>query len=126
MRRLIAGGWLHAGNQRLVLALARPVTAGQVITAADLQTVRVSVVGPVLLAPAPRQGEAAARSSAAPTGHFAPGAGKLCACRHGHAQRRLDLAAEQLRQALAAARAISPVGPTATSPSNGRGADRDG
>jgi hypothetical protein len=56
---VFAEGFLQAGNRRPVLALARPVGAGQVITAADLQTVRVSAAGPVSLVPASRQGEIA-------------------------------------------------------------------
>lgn len=54
---VFAEGFLQAGNRRPVLALARPVSAGQVITAADLQTVRVSAAGPVSLVSASRQGE---------------------------------------------------------------------
>lgn len=54
---VFAEGWLKAGNRQPVLALARPVTAGQVITAADLETVRVSAAGPVSLVPASRQAE---------------------------------------------------------------------
>jgi hypothetical protein len=123
---VFAGGWLHAGNRRLVLALTRLVTAGQVITAADLRTVRVSAAGPVSRVPASRQGDAAAGSRTAPAGYFAPGTGELRACRYRQAKRCLDVAAEQFQQALARARAISPAGPTDTTPANGRGFDRDG
>ena len=61
---VFAEGWLQAGNRQPVLALARPVSAGQVITAADLQTVRVSAAGPVSLVPASRQGEVAGSTAA--------------------------------------------------------------
>jgi SAF domain len=61
---VFAEGWLAAGNRQPVLALARAVTAGQVITAADLETVRVSVAGPVSLIPASRQAEVAGSTAA--------------------------------------------------------------
>jgi hypothetical protein len=54
---VFAEGWLQAGHRQPVLALAQPVTAGQVITAADLETVRVSAAGPVSLVPASRQAD---------------------------------------------------------------------
>ena len=54
---VFAEGWLAAGNRQPVMALAQPVAAGQVITAADLETVRVSAAGPVFLVPASRQAE---------------------------------------------------------------------
>jgi hypothetical protein len=54
---VFAEGWLQAGHRQPVLALAQPVAAGQVITAADLETVRVSAAGPVSLVPASRQAE---------------------------------------------------------------------
>ena len=53
---VVAEGRGRAGNREPVLALARPVTAGQVITAADLRVVQVSVVGPASLLPASRLG----------------------------------------------------------------------
>lgn len=59
-----AEGWLQAGNRQPVLALAQPVTAGQVITAADLETVQVSAAGPVSLVPASRQAEVAGSTAA--------------------------------------------------------------
>jgi hypothetical protein len=62
---VFAEGWLAAGNRQPVLALAQPVTAGQVITAADLQTVRVSAAGPVSLVPASRQAEVVGSTAAA-------------------------------------------------------------
>ena len=62
---VFAEGWLQAGNRQPVLALAQPVTAGQVITAADLETVRVSAAGPVSLVPASRQAEVAGSTAAA-------------------------------------------------------------
>jgi len=61
---VFAEGWLAAGNRQPVLALAQPVTAGQVITAADLETVRVSVAGPVSLVPASRQAEVVGSTAA--------------------------------------------------------------
>jgi hypothetical protein len=61
---IFAGGWLQAGNRQPVLALAQPVTAGQVITAADLEVVRVSAAGPVSLVPASRQAEVAGSTAA--------------------------------------------------------------
>ena len=61
---VFAEGWLAAGNRQPVLALAEPVTAGQVITAADLETVRVSAAGPVSLVPASRQAEVAGSTAA--------------------------------------------------------------
>jgi hypothetical protein len=61
---VFAEGWLQAGNRQPVLALARPVTVGQVITAADLEVVRVSAAGPVSLVPASRQAEVAGSTAA--------------------------------------------------------------
>ena len=61
---VFAEGWLAAGNRQPVLALAQPVTAGQVITSADLETVRVSAAGPVSLVPASRQAEVAGSTAA--------------------------------------------------------------
>jgi hypothetical protein len=49
---VFAEGWLRAGDRQPVLALARPVAAGQPVTAADLEVVRVSAAGPVSLVPA--------------------------------------------------------------------------
>ena len=61
---VFAEGWLAAGHRQPVLALAQPVAAGQVITAADLETVRVSAAGPVSLVPASRQGEVVGSTAA--------------------------------------------------------------
>ena len=61
---VFAEGWLQAGHRQPVLALARPVAAGQVITAADLETVRVSAAGPVSLVPASRQAEVVGSTAA--------------------------------------------------------------
>jgi hypothetical protein len=61
---IFAEGWLQAGDRQPVLALAQPVTAGQVITAADLETVRVSAAGPVSLVPASRQAEVVGSTAA--------------------------------------------------------------
>jgi hypothetical protein len=62
---VFAEGWLQAGHRQPVLALAQPVAAGQVITAADLETVRVSAAGPVSLVPASRQAEIVGSTAAA-------------------------------------------------------------
>jgi hypothetical protein len=62
---VFAEGWLAAGHRQPVLALAQPVAAGQVITAADLETVRVSAAGPVSLIPASRQAEVVGSTAAA-------------------------------------------------------------
>jgi SAF domain len=62
---LSAVGWLQAGNRQPVLALARPVTAGQVLTSADLQVVRVSASGPVSLVPASQEAAVVGRTAAA-------------------------------------------------------------
>lgn len=60
-----AGGWARAGHRQPVLALARPVAAGHVITAADLQVVRVSAAGPVSLVPASARDQVAGSTAAA-------------------------------------------------------------
>jgi hypothetical protein len=62
---VFAEGWLAAGHRQPVLALAQPVAAGQVITAADLETVRVSAAGPVSLVLASRQAEVVGSTAAA-------------------------------------------------------------
>jgi SAF domain len=61
---VFAEGWLQAGHRQPVLALSQPVAAGQVITAADLETVRVSAAGPVSLVPASRQAEVVGSTAA--------------------------------------------------------------
>jgi SAF domain len=73
---VFAEGWLQAGHRQPVLALAQPVTAGQVITSADLETVRVSAAGPVSLVPASRQAEVAGSTAAVsmPAGTLLTGA----------------------------------------------------
>lgn len=55
--------WLRAGDRVPVLAMSRTVPAGQVISADDLTTARVSADGPVSLIPASQE--------AAVTGHTA-------------------------------------------------------
>jgi hypothetical protein len=62
---VFAVGWLQAGNRQPVLALAQPVTAGQVLTSADLQVVRVSASGPVSLLPASQEASVVGRTAAA-------------------------------------------------------------
>ena len=61
---VFAEGFLRAGNRQPVLALSQPVTAGQVITSADLETVRVSAAGPVSMLPASRQAKVAGSTAA--------------------------------------------------------------
>ena len=61
---VFAEGWLQAGNRQPVLALAQPVAVGQVITSADLETVRVSAAGPVSLVAASRQAEVVGSTAA--------------------------------------------------------------
>jgi hypothetical protein len=61
---VFAEGWLQAGNRQPVLALSEPVAAGQVITAADLEVVRVSAAGPVSLVAASRQTQVAGSTAA--------------------------------------------------------------
>ena len=53
----------RAGSREPVLALARPVAAGQVITVSDLRVVDVSAAGPVSLVPAWRQAQVAGRTA---------------------------------------------------------------
>lgn len=62
---VLAEGWVRAGNREPVLALGRPVAAGQVITRSDLRVVRVSAAGPVALVPASRLAQVAGRAAAA-------------------------------------------------------------
>jgi hypothetical protein len=73
---VFAEGWLRAGDRQPVLALAQPVTAGQVITPGDLETARVSAAGPVSLVPASRQAEVAGSTAAVsmPAGTLLTGA----------------------------------------------------
>jgi hypothetical protein len=49
---VFAAGWVQAGNRKPFLAVVHDVAAGQLLTAADLQVVRVSASGPVSLVPA--------------------------------------------------------------------------
>lgn len=49
---VFAAGWVQAGNRKPVLAVVHDVAAGQLLTTADLQVVRVSASGPVSLVPA--------------------------------------------------------------------------
>ena len=62
---VLAEGRVRAGNREPVLALARPVAAGQVITASDLRVVSVSAAGPVSVVPAWRQAQVAGRTATA-------------------------------------------------------------
>jgi SAF domain len=61
---VFAAGWLQAGHREPVLAVARPVAAGQVLSAADLVVVRVSAAGPVTLLPASQEPAVAGRTAA--------------------------------------------------------------
>jgi hypothetical protein len=62
---VLAESRLRAGTREPVLALARPVMAGQVITASDLRVVGVSAAGPVSLVPAWRQAQVTGRTATA-------------------------------------------------------------
>lgn len=69
-------GWLNAGNREPVLALAHGVTAGQVLSAADLQVVRVSTSAQVSVVPASMESTVVGHPAAAalPAGSLlAPG-----------------------------------------------------
>jgi hypothetical protein len=59
--------------------------------------------------------DAYAGSMAATAGYLAAGTGEIRSCRYRHAERCLEIAAGQLWQALACARAASPADPAATS-----------
>jgi hypothetical protein len=63
---VFAAGWLRAGNRQPVLALARNVAAGQLLSASDLQVVRVSVAGPVSLVPVAQEATVVGRPAAGP------------------------------------------------------------
>ena len=90
---VVAEGRGRAGNREPVLALARPVTAGQVITAADLRVVQVSAAGPVSLLPASRLAQVAGRTAAAglPAGSLLA-AGDIGAASPGRGQAWLGVA----------------------------------
>jgi len=62
---VLAEGRVRAGSPEAVLALARPVTAGQVITGPDLRVVSVTAAGPVSLVPASRLAQVAGRTATA-------------------------------------------------------------
>ena len=62
---MLAEGRMRAGNREPVLALARPVAAGQVITASDLRVVSISAAGPVSVVPAWRHAQVAGRTATA-------------------------------------------------------------
>ena len=62
---VLAESRVRAGTREPVLALARPVTAGQVITAADLRVVDVTAAGPVSVVPAGRQAQVEGRTATA-------------------------------------------------------------
>jgi len=63
---IFAAGWVQAGNRKPVLAVTRAVAAGQLLTAADLQVVRVSASGPVSLIPAAGEASVLGRPAAGP------------------------------------------------------------
>ena len=63
---VFAAGWVQAGNRKPVLAVVHDVAAGQLLTAADLQVVRVSASGPVSLVPAAAEASILGRPAAGP------------------------------------------------------------
>jgi hypothetical protein len=63
---VFAAGWVQAGNRKPVLAVVQNVAAGQLLTAGDLQVVRVSVSGPVNLVPAGEEASVLGRPAAGP------------------------------------------------------------
>ena len=63
---LFAAAWQNAGHRQPVLAVARDVAAGQLITAADLQVAQVSASGGVILVPAAQEPSVIGRPAAAP------------------------------------------------------------
>jgi len=63
---VFAAGWVQAGNRKPVLAVVHDVAAGQLLTAADLQVVRVSASGPVSLVPAAGEASVLGRPAAGP------------------------------------------------------------
>jgi len=63
---VFAAGWVQAGNRKPVLAVVHAVAAGQLLTAADLQVVRVSASGPVSLVPAAAEASVLGRPAAGP------------------------------------------------------------
>lgn len=63
---LFAAGWVQAGNRKPVLAVVHGVAAGQLLTTADLQVVRVSASGPVSVVPAAREASVLGRPAAGP------------------------------------------------------------
>jgi hypothetical protein len=63
---IFAAGWVQAGNRKPVLAVVQNVAAGQLLTAADLQVVRVSASGPVSLVPAAQEASVLGRPAAGP------------------------------------------------------------
>jgi len=63
---VFAAGWVQAGNRKPVLAVVQNVAAGQLLTAADLQVVRVSASGPVSLVPAGQEASVLGRPAAGP------------------------------------------------------------
>jgi len=88
-----AEAWARSGTREPVLALARPVTAGQVITGPDLRVVRVSAAGPVSVVPESRRDQVTGRTAAAglPAGSLlAPG--DIGAPSPGRGQARLGVA----------------------------------
>ena len=63
---IFAAGWVQAGNRKPVLAVVQNVAAGQLLTAGDLQVVRVSASGPVSLVPAAAEASVLGRPAAGP------------------------------------------------------------
>jgi len=90
---VFAEGPMRAGNREPVLAMARPVAAGQVITVPDLRVVDVSVAGPVSVVPASQLAQVAGRTAAAglPAGSLLA-AGDIGAASPGRGQAWLGVA----------------------------------
>lgn len=63
---VFAAGWVQAGNRKPVLAVVQNVAAGQLLTSADLQVVRVSASGAVSLVPAASEASVVGRPAAGP------------------------------------------------------------
>lgn len=61
-----AAGWLNAGHREPVLALARPVPAGGIVSPADLQVVRISADPAARLVPASAEATVAGRTAGEP------------------------------------------------------------
>jgi hypothetical protein len=112
--------WLRAGDRAPVLAVSRTVAAGQVITAGDLTTARVSADGPVSLIPSSQEAAVVGHTAATalPAGSLLT-AGDIGAAPPGTGQALLGVAvkAGQFPPDLAAGDTVdvlaTPAGPSA-------------